>query len=203
MAENFNERSPEVLTEQDEADIHRLYSEPDGIPEPSFHPVLKVWKEVLAVAERERATSISPQWASKIVGSYVGLSFADCLEVHERYFDKLIQLRDILYMEIDGDPDCLTYTTPEEDAAENSHHYKNVLTLWQMAVLQWELDWDCADPMAAGELAAISEVHKIFFGNAAQPGMTAYLDNIGFQFTDADQQEMVEALEELKAGAGE
>lgn len=191
------------LTEQDEADIHRLYSEPDGVEEPTFHPVLKVWKEVLAVAESERATPISPQWATKIISSYPGLTFAGCATVHERYFAKLIQLRDILSMVIDGDDECLNYDTPEEDVEHNSHHYKDVLTMWQMAVLQWELEWDCTDPHAAIELAAISEVHKIFFGDAHRPGMTAYLDNIQFQFTDSDQAELVEALEQLKAGSSE
>lgn len=196
------ENTPEVeLTEQDEADIHRLYSEPDGPP--SFHTVLQVWRDVLAVAERERKTPISPQWAMKILGSYVGITFADCLEVHERYFDKLIELRDILTWEISQDEDCLTWTTPEEDVEHNAHHYKQVLILWQMAVLQWELDWDCADPLAGSELAAISEVHKLFFGDANRPGMSAYLDNIQFQFDDHDQAELVAALEEMKAGADE
>ena len=192
-----------TLTEQDEADIHRLYNEPDGVEPPNFHPVLQVWLEVLKVAESESEIPVSPQWASKMVGSYAGVTFPDCLELHDRFFAKLIQLRDILAREIANDDDCLTYTTPEEDALENALHYKNLLMLWQMAVLQWELDWDCADPMAAVELAAISEVHKIFFGNGAQPGMTAYLDNIRFEFNDDDQADLASALEGLKAGTGE
>ena len=47
-----------TLTEQDEADIHRLYNEPDGVEAPTFHPVLKVWHEVLKMAEREQAVSV-------------------------------------------------------------------------------------------------------------------------------------------------
>lgn len=191
----MTDETPVGMTSQDEEDIHRLYSEPDGIETPTFHPVLEVWREVLVPIETEAVANITPQWATRIVTSFAGVTFADMLEFQERYFTKLREFRDILTTEIDGDPECLSYSTPEEDVEHNAHHYKNVMMLWQMALLQWELDWDTADPMAATELAAISEVHKMFFGNV---GMTAYLDNIGLQFNDDDQAELLEALEGMR-----
>lgn len=188
---------PVELTEQDERDLARLQAEPDGIPEPTFHPILKVWQAVLEPAEQELNAAVTPQWANRIVSAYAGVTFADMLEYRERYFSKIIDLARILDDEIEGDADCLKYTQPEEDAEHNSAHYKNVLLNWQMMFLTWEMEWDTADPQAATELAAISEVHKMFFGDT---GLTQFLDNIKFEFTEADQMQMTEALEDFKGG---
>jgi len=193
----MTEENEIILTDVDEADINRLYSEPDGVEEPPFNTILKVWKEVLVPIETESKANITPQWATRIINSFVGVTFADMLEFQDRYFDKLRQFRDILHTEIDSDPDCLSYTTPADDVENNAHHYKNVMMTWQMALLQWELDWDTADPAAAVELAAISEVHKMFFGDL---GFTAHLDSIGLQFNDDDQAELLEALEGMRGG---
>ena len=81
--------------------------------------------------------------------------------------------------------------------AENSGHYKNLLMTWQLAFLAWELAWECTDPHAVAELAAISEVHKLFFSDT---GITAYLDNIRFQYTEADRDDLTAALNELREG---
>ena len=101
----------------------------------------------------------------------------------------------VLDNEISTDDQCLTYTEPAEDAKENSHHYKNLLLQWQLMFLQWELEWDPTTPYAAIELGAISEAHKMFFG---QTGITAFLDNIGFEYTEDDQQVMQETLAEFR-----
>lgn len=191
----MTDETPVELTEQDTADIHRLYAEPDGVEPPQFHTVLEVWREVLKPIESERQANITPQWATRIVQSFADLHYNDMPEFQRRYFDKLTQFQDILLQEIAGDDECLNYDEPAEDVEHNAHHYKNVMMLWQMALLQWELDWDTSDPAAALELAAISEVHKMFFG---QTGMTAYLDNIGLQFNDDDQAELLGALEGMR-----
>jgi len=182
------------LSEKDEADLAQLLA--DGA-EPEFHPVLEVWREVLANGPELAKEKVSPQWASKIVGTYQGVNFADMEEVQARYFAKIGELANVLDLEIATDKDCLTYRKPEEDAEENAVHYKNLLRDWQMTFLQWELDWKTTDPQAAVELAAISEVHKMFFG---QTGLTAYLDNIKFEFNEQDQQDLAEALLELRDG---
>ena len=191
----WNERIE--LPEQDEADLHRLYAEPDGDDkEAVFHPILEIWREVLAPAKGELEQAITPQWANRIVGAYKEMHFSDMEDYRLSYFNKLVQLADMLDQEIASDPECLTYTDPGDDAIENAFHYKNLLLNWQQAVLQWELDWNTSKPEAAVELAAISEVHKMFFG---PQGITAFLDNIGFEFTDDDQQTMLETLEDFKA----
>lgn len=187
------------LSERDKADLDALgtYSEDGEMP--SFHTVLEVWREVLKPAAEEGAKKPTPQWCNRMVSTYTGLRFADMYELRDRYFGKIDELLEILKFEISTDPDCLSYATPEEDATENSAHYKNLLLSWQQAVLQWELDWDCTDEGAEVELAAVSEVHKMFFG---QTGLTAFLDNIKFEYTEADQQQLAEALQEQQRGEG-
>lgn len=164
---------------------------------PTFHPILQVWREVLSNARGELTAKVTPSWANKVVSSYQGVEYANMVDYRDSFFTKLIQLLDILEMEIDSDPDCLSYITPEEDVEHNSHHYRNLLMQWQLALLQWELDWETTSPNAATEIAAISEVHKIFFGPT---GITQYLDNIKFEFDEQDQAELAEALQQLKEG---
>ena len=176
------------FTEQDQADVAKLLG---GGEEPSFHTVLEVWREVLVPAKAEAGARIEPQWANRITSSYREIDFADMVEYRDRYFGKILELATILDLEIASDDQCLDYETPEDDAAENEAHYKNLVLLWQMAFQQWELDWDCTAEHAAVELAAISEVHKMFLG---QQGLVAYLDQIPFSFTEADQEQLGEAL---------
>lgn len=169
----------------------------EGGDEPNFHPILKVWSEVLKPVDEEKTAKVTPQWASRTVSSHTELTFADMVTYRDDYFGRIIELRDILEDEIASDADCLTYSTPEEDLEHNGHHYKNLLLNWQMAILQWELDWETTDPDAAVKLASISEVHKMFFGPT---GVVAFLDNIKFELPEADQADMAAALTELKEG---
>lgn len=164
---------------------------------PSYHTILEVWREVLRPAKDEKDSKVTPAWANRVVASYQDLCFQDMVDYRDAYFAKIIQLADILDYVISQDGDALSYATPAEDREHNSVHYKNLLLLWQQAVLQWELDWDCTDLNAGVEVAAISEVHKMFFG---ETGLTAHLDNIQFEFTEDDQAVLAEALEQLKDG---
>jgi hypothetical protein len=111
------------------------------------------------------------------------------------YFGKIMELAAILDFEISTDDECLNLLTPEEDSEGNTHHYLNVLTEWQKAFLQWELDWDVMHPLAAVQLAAIAEVHKMFF---EQTGLVALLDQIKFEFTDANREHLAQALADIR-----
>lgn len=165
--------------------------------EPPFHTILEVWREVLSPAEKERNASITPQWASRICSKYGQLTYADMPVFRDWYFDSIAELRDILLAEISLDDESLNQATAEEDAEHNGAHYLNVLTNWQLAVLRWELEWDCTHPEAAASLAAIAEVHAMFFGEV---GLTSLLDQIPFQFTEEDQKNLGQALQEFKEG---
>lgn len=165
-------------------------------PQPNFHPILKVWKEVLSNAEAESKKNPSPTWCQGIVGNYIGLSFADCLDVRDLYFELLNDQYLVLLAEIETDPDCLSYSTPEEDLENNTVHYLNLITAWTSVFLRYELAWDCQDPQAAARIAALSEVHKMYLGNT---GLTQHLDNIRFQFTETDGANMREVLDAILA----
>ena len=187
------------LSDEDQADLAQLYAEPSAEDVPSFHPILEVWAKVLEPAAAEAVKPVTPQWASRMVSEYRELTYRDTLQLRDYYFGKIDALYQLLLDEIASDSDCLSYSTPEEDVAENSHHYKNLLMTWQMLMVQWEIEWDPATDDAAIELAAISEVHKMFFGAT---GLTAFLDNIKFEFTEADQAQLAEALNDVKRSAG-
>jgi hypothetical protein len=183
------------LNADDERDLAQLFEMPDADEAPTFHPILEVWREVLKPAEAEGQKKVTPQWASKMVQSYPELKFADCNALRDSYYDKLGVMLGIVVDEILSDDECLTYSTPEEDARENSYHYKAVLLEWQQQFLTWELEWDCTDVDASVELAAISETHKIFFGDT---GLTQFLDNIKFEFTESDALEIAAELERVR-----
>lgn len=188
------------MTESNVIEADFTVDSEETLEAPPFHPLLKVWQEVLRPAAAEAAKKVSPQWANRIVSSYAGVNFADVSTFRDIYFGKLEQLQQLLADEIATDEDCLSYTTPEEDVVENAQHYRNLLQTWQLAILRWELDWDSDHEHAAIELASISEVHKMFFGDM---GIVNFLDNIKFEYTDADREELAAALQALKDGEGE
>lgn len=164
---------------------------------PTFHPVLRVWREVLSNAEAERTAKVTPQWANRIISTYRGLDFSDMEDFRDLLFGRILDMLAALDEEIATDDECLTYTTPEEDVEHNSGHYKAMISIWQKIYLGWELDWETTSPTAALEIAALGELHRMFF---ASDGITAYLDNIRFQYTEADQAELLAELEAMKEG---
>ena len=187
------------LTEQDKADLAALHAEPSASEEqPVFRPLLRIWQEILSNAPAAALEKVSPQWASRMIGTYQELKYADCLALQSYYFAKIAKMTEILQDVIDSDENCLAYTTPEEDLAENNQNYKTLLLEWQLQLLRWELAWDCTASDAAVEIAATAEVHSQFFG---ETGLTAFLDNIQFEFGEADQQIVLDAFAELRAQA--
>lgn len=189
------------VTEHDEADIIKMFGGPnDG--EPEHRTILEVWREVLAPAETERNHKVAPQWAINMLSSHTGLTFADLNTLRDSYFDKIISLAAILTEEIATDAECLLRHSVEDDLVYNAQHYKNLLTNWQLQFMAWELEWDTAGPTAAAELAAMAEVHKMFFG---QLGLVPHLSSINFDqvYTETDQAELTEALLAMKEASGE
>lgn len=168
-------------------------------PEPTpYRTLLEIWRAVIKPGRdgTARNRKISPQWATKIVSTYPEVTFAATPTVHHRVFDLVDALGQILDGIIDLDDQCLTYTSPQEDVENNTSHYLTVLTEWQVYMLRQEMEWSPTDQDAAAELAALSEVHGMFFG---ETGLVAHLDAIGFQFTESDQETLQNALESTKA----
>lgn len=191
----------DLLSEQDKADLKALAAE-DGTVQLN-HTLLRIWKEVLAPACKEVGKNVTPQWASQMIQTYRGITFSDCNELRDRYYSKLFVLMDILDAEIESDDLCLEFTEPGEDLEHNGVHYKNLLANWQKQFLTWELEWRCDQSWAAVELAALSEVHKILFGSPERQGLTAFLENIKFEWHEDDQRALGEELEAMKLAAEE
>ena len=167
----------------------------DEAEETTYHTILEIWREVLKPAAQEAQARITPQWANRICSAYRELNFADMPVFKNLYFDLIDEFTTILDVEIDGDEECLNLTSPAEDVEHNGKHYLQVLIDWQRAILTWELSWECTDVTAAATLAAISEVHRMFFDNT---GLTSLLDNINFEITDDDRDLLASALQELR-----
>lgn len=157
-----------------------------------FVPIIKVWWTVLNSAKTVADESISFQWANKICSQYLGMTFPLMLAFRDRYYSKMFELLDILNEQLAKDDEAFSPTTQEEDIEQNASAYKALLIDWQVRFVEWEQAWDCADPEASAELAACSEVHKFFFADDA---FVAYLQNIGFKFSEADQQDLILALQ--------
>ena len=164
-----------------------------------YHTILEIWQKVISPGRTERLKPIAPQWAVRIITQYPGIGFSDMPLFRERYFDKIQELEMILEASIEEDPECLSPMTAEEDVEANGPRYIRIITDWQKAALLWELAWAPDDPDAAIEVAAISEVHKMFF---AQEGLITLLDQIKLEFTEEHRQVLSDELEEMKAAEG-
>lgn len=178
--------------EEAELTVEDIINDAEQAP---FNPVLKIWLEVLDASKQVRREKINPQWALRVCTSHTGMTFKDMPAYRDVYYAKIDELTEALRSEIDDDDECFNVTSAEEDAENNSVHYLNVLFTWQKQILGWELDWDCTADDAAVELAAIVEVHKMFFGEV---GLTSLLDQINFEFPDTVQEQLMLELEELK-----
>ena len=162
---------------------------------PSYHSILQIWREVLEPSGKAAVEKPTPAYCNRIITSYPEVRYADMVRFRDLFYSRIDELKAILATEIESDDNCLKHLTAEEDAEFNGQHYKNLLRDWQLAILEWEKDWHCEDTDAAISLATISEIHKMFFG---QTGLTSMLDNIPFEYTDADREELGQALEAAK-----
>lgn len=169
-----------------------------------YRSLLEIWRAVIEPATKHemRDEPISPQWASKMVLTYPGVTFADVDAIHVGVFDLAAELGQILDEEIASDDECLKVVDAKEDVERNSGHYRDLLAKWQIAIMEAELAWRPSDPDAGAQLAILSEVQQMFLG---QTGLVAHLDTIGFQFTDDDQEQLAEhlrAAREVALGSG-
>lgn len=183
----------ESPSERDAQEIAALYGE-EATEAPVYHSVLEAWQAVLGPAAEEATKNPSPQWCSKIVGSYYGVDFRDCLNVRDHFYEKIATLKALLDRTIEENPDCLKVQTHAEDLVENGKLYLDLIFNWQAQYIAWEVEWDCQSGDAAAELAGMGEVHKMFFG---EMGILPYLNSINFEMTEADQADLAEFLNSI------
>lgn len=196
VTEEYAEANPgTTVTETIELDEipDDLSSLNEARPPQPYRTLLEVWRAVLepAAAGEMREEPISPQWAVKMVTTYPGVGFADVEAIHLGVFALAAELAELLNNEIDSDDECLKKASAAEDATENARHYKDMLAAWQIHILQEELTWRPSHKDAAVQLAVLSEVQQMFLG---ETGLVAHLEQIGFQFDDADKAELQQHL---------
>lgn len=196
----MSNEAPLEMTEQDVADLEALHNEP-AAEKPPYRPVLKTWQVLLTEAVTTESTQrVTAGWATRITAMYKELLYKDMEKFRDEFFEKIRTLLRALVEEIESDNECLKVEDQAADVAENSVHYKNLIFRWQSAILGWEQGWHCTDEDSHIEIATISEVHRMFFG---EQGITSHLDGIGFHFTEDDQKALAAHLESLKEASGE
>ena len=189
----MNDRSAEI-TELME-DVESFLSdapETPTIPEVQPITVLETWLKVLGTADiGDDEPKVSMQFASHLIRSYPELKFRDLKAVDARFREKLLDFRDILQAEVDGEPAALKRM--DTDAVDNRHLYLNAILSWQQSTVEWELNWDPSDVNAAIEFAACAEAHRF----ALSPmGLLAHLEVIGLEFGPDDEQTVIDAVME-------
>lgn len=189
----MNDRSAEI-TELME-DVESFLSdapETPTIPEVQPITVLETWLKVLGTADiGDVEPKVSMQFASHLIRSYPELKFRDLKAVDARFREKLLDFRDILQAEVDGEPAALKRMAT--DAADNRHLYLNAILGWQQSTVEWERNWDPSDVNAAVEFAACAEAHRF----ALSPmGLLAHLEAIGLEFGPDDEQTVIDAVME-------
>ena len=160
-----------------------------------FRTVLELWTAVMEPLTEEWGRTITMHWATRIVTTYPEMRFADVPEFRDRFFAKADVLATILKEQIAGDDECLKRVSAEEDAMFNGRLYRSILTAWQKEFILWEMKWRVEDDAAALEMAAIAEIHKMFFGTG---GLIGLLDSINLEFTDDDRDTLAAELQEIK-----
>lgn len=189
----MNDRSAEI-TELME-DVESFLSdapETPTIPEVQPITVLETWLKVLGTADiGDDEPKVSMQFASHLIRSYPELKFSDLKAVDARFREKLLDFRDILQAEVDGEPAALKRM--DTDAVDNRHLYLNAILGWQQSTVEWERNWDPSDVNAAIEFAACAEAHRF----ALSPmGLLAHLEAIGLEFGPDDEQTVIDAVME-------
>lgn len=189
----MNDRSAEI-TELME-DVESFLSdapETPTIPEVQPITVLETWLKVLGTADiGDDEPKVSMQFASHLIRSYPELKFRDLKAVDARFREKLLDFRDILQAEVDGEPAALKRM--DTDAVDNRHLYLNAILGWQQSTVEWERNWDPSDLDAAIEFAACAEAHRF----ALSPmGLLAHLEAIGLEFGPDDEQTVIDAVME-------
>lgn len=189
----MNDRSAEITELMEDVESFLSYApETPTIPEVQPITVLETWLKVLGTADiGDDEPKVSMQFASHLIRSYPELKFRDLKAVDARFREKLLDFRDILQAEVDGEPAALQRMAT--DAADNRHLYLNAILGWQQSTVEWERNWDPSDVNAAVEFAACAEAHRF----ALSPmGLLAHLEAIGLEFGPDDEQTVIDAVVE-------
>ena len=76
---------------------------------PEFHPILRVWQEILDASKKVRQERITPQWALRVVTTHADMHFQDMTDYRDLYYQSIDELAEALKVEIETDDECLKY----------------------------------------------------------------------------------------------
>lgn len=110
----MNDRSAEITELMEDVESF-LSDAPETplIPEVQLITVLETWLKVLGTADiGDDEPKVSMQFASHLIRSYPELKFRDLKAVDARFREKLLDFRDILQAEVDGEPAALNAWPP-------------------------------------------------------------------------------------------
>lgn len=159
----------------------------------NYRSVLEMWDKVLEPVFSSALEKPQPGWATGMVRRHVGLTLASTVQLHELFHTRVKELKQILSQAIEAHPDALTVKSADQDLDDNFEIYKQLLMDWQLQYVTWEHTVDLTSDGAAVQIAALSELHTMFF---SETGVVAHLSSIGFDqvFTEEHQAELAQAL---------
>ena len=195
-----------LLTDRERGEMVELLSQMQVDPDvdgsevqlpPATHTLLEVWTSVLGDIETMRTEAIGMAPAAQTLNAYPFLRLHHLSEFRERFYNHLLEYREVLAAEVATDPSCFKHV--KDDAEKNREHYLNLLVAWQVLSLRHQEAWDHADKDAAAEFAAIAESTSFVVGDN---GLIAHLGAVQFSLPaedrDAISQAIIDAIEESR-----
>lgn len=160
----------------------------------NYISVLEVWKNVLDNVDDDAANKPTFHQGLRLINTYRDVHYKDIPLLLTLWREKVSAMRDIVAEAIEiGD---LEVANEAEDRTVNDAAYRQIITEVEKLSADWEDRFDFTHPDAAIEAASIPEAYQVFHGNQHNPGLVAHLATIGFQFTQEDQEALVELLAE-------
>ena len=150
--------------------------------------VLETWLAVLSNIETVAAEPVSPSQALKALRLAPGMQIKDVPDYLRMFYQILLEARDILEAEIINDPEALN-RGGKNDAEDNWAHYATIYMQWRTLLVEHEKSWSITGENPIAHIAAITGAANFLVGE----GLVAYLDQIGFKFTEEDEIMVTEA----------
>ena len=188
----------EEQTPEDLAAIAASFAEgsSDELP-PLTVTVLRIWQEILGNIEESRQERISPTLAARVVRAWSNMTIQEVPQYWALYYDLLESARTRLHNVLSAHPDAIDQV--ENDAEENREVYLEVAFEWNDLLARMDEQWNCTDPEAHLQLAALTDVAGFLTGpNGLFDALSQ--PQVGFEFTEADQAALAKRLGEAAAG---
>lgn len=163
--------------------------------EPEYHAILKVWRDMLDPAHQNRHLPPTPDWCAVLVARWPFLSFKDCGVVQSEYFSIFDLAHEIIEQVYRDHPKAFGVDNREDDI-ENKDLYVFLLSEFQKALFTVQHAWSHTDPYAGAKMAALGEAQQQILG---KQGLASYLGVVGLPFTQEEQDEMNQELNEFRA----